>query len=81
MSSKVLDGFNLVAYATHPEGGVPPRAFIESRPAQGEGEPQVFEIFISRRFRSTVEAMSAARNALAAVRSVDSQGVPDHLPG
>lgn len=43
-------------------------------------EPLVFEIFVTRRFRSTVEAMSAARNALDRVRSVDEEGVPDPLP-
>ena len=49
--------------------------------APEQEEPQPFEIFISRRFRSTVEAMSAARNALDRVKSVDAEGVPDHLPG
>ena len=39
-----------------------------------------FEIFVSRRFRSTIEAMSAARNALDRVKSVDEDGVPDPLP-
>lgn len=48
--------------------------------APEQEEPQPFEIFISRRFRSTVEAMSAARNALDRVKSVDAEGVPDHLP-
>lgn len=43
-----------------------------------EGQP--FEIFVSRRFRSAIEAMSAARNALDRVKSVDADGVPDHLP-
>lgn len=43
-----------------------------------EGQP--FEIFVSRRFRSAIEAMSAARNALDRVKSVDEDGVPDHLP-
>lgn len=80
MSSKVLDGFNVVAYATHPEGGRPARAFIETKAMSGEAEAQVFEIFTTRRFRNTIEAMSAARNALAAVRSVDAEGLPDPLP-
>lgn len=50
----------------------------ESDDTQPEGEP--FEIFVSRRFRSAIEAMSAARNALDRVKSVDEDGVPDHLP-
>ncbi|QVQ29053.1 hypothetical protein [Achromobacter deleyi] len=45
-----------------------------------EPESLVFEIFVSRRFRSTIEAMSAARNALDRVSSVDEDGVPDPLP-
>ena len=109
MAEKVIKGFALVAYASQPEHGIPPRAFIESRrlppkvdpkaakAAEADAEaadvdpdaeaaasepeaPQVFEIFISRRFRSTVEAMSAARNALDRVRTVDEDGVPDPLP-
>lgn len=40
----------------------------------------MFEIFLSRRFRSTVEAMSAARNALDQVRLVTEEGVPDPMP-
>lgn len=55
-----------------PQEGQPP----EGRPP--EGRP--FEIFVSRRFRSTIEAMSAARNALDRVKSVDEDGVPDPLP-
>ncbi|CAB3699892.1 MULTISPECIES: hypothetical protein [Achromobacter] len=50
-------------------------AAVEDKP---EGQP--FEIFVSRRFRSAIEAMSAARNALDRVKSVDEEGVPDHLP-
>ncbi|CAB3685534.1 hypothetical protein [Achromobacter pestifer] len=50
----------------------------ESEDAKPEGQP--FEIFVSRRFRSAIEAMSAARNALDRVKSVDEDGVPDHLP-
>lgn len=49
-------------------------------PDAQEPESQPFEIFVSRRFRSTIEAMSAARNALDRVQSVDEDGVPDHLP-
>lgn len=49
-----------------------------SEDAPAEGQP--FEIFVSRRFRSTIEAMSAARNALDRVKSVDEDGVPDPLP-
>lgn len=55
-----------------PQEGLPP----DGRPP--EGRP--FEIFVSRRFRSTIEAMSAARNALDRVKSVDEDGVPDPLP-
>ena len=66
---------------------------VESEDAPQEGQPQEglpqeglpqeglpFEIFVSRRFRSTIEAMSAARNALDRVKSVDEDGVPDPLP-
>ncbi|MNQ85734.1 hypothetical protein D3C85_1009070 [compost metagenome] len=56
---------------------------VESEDAPQEGLPQEglpFEIFVSRRFRSTIEAMSAARNALDRVKSVDEDGVPDPLP-
>ncbi|WP_088139785.1 hypothetical protein [Achromobacter xylosoxidans] len=108
MAEKIINGFSVLAYATQPEGRVPPRAFIETRrlpkkksqaeldaqaaaqadaqaqpdEAEHDAEPdtQAFEIFISRRFRSTVEAMSAARNALDRVKQVDEDGVPDHLP-
>jgi len=94
MAEKIINGFSVVAYATQPEGRVPPRAFLETRKLGQRGaEPaddaqddesapdnQVFEIFASRRFRSTVEAMSAARNALDRVGAVDADGVPDHLP-
>ncbi len=108
MAEKIINGFSVLAYATQPEGRVPPRAFIETRrlpkkksqaeldaraaaqadaqaqpdEAAQDAEPdtQAFEIFISRRFRSTVEAMSAARNALDRVKQVDEDGVPDHLP-
>lgn len=48
--------------------------------AEDEPESLAFEIFVTRRFRGTVEAMSAARNALDRVKSVDEHGVPDHLP-
>ncbi len=101
MSEKIIDGFSVVAYATQPEGRIPARAFLETRPlpvkaaeapapadgaepgaeaAAPEPESQAFEIFLSRRFRSTIEAMSAARNALDRVKSVDADGVPDPLP-
>lgn len=101
MPEKIINGFSVVAYATQPEGRIPPRAFLETRrlPAkvnadtasvaagtESEGtdaqepESQAFEIFVSRRFRSTIEAMSAARNALDRVSSVDEDGVPDPLP-
>lgn len=54
----------------------------ESGAEQAAPEPdsQAFEIFVTRRFRSTIEAMSAARNALDRVKSVDADGVPDPLP-
>lgn len=55
-----------------PQEGLPPDGLPP------EGRP--FEIFVSRRFRSTIEAMSAARNALDRVKSVDEDGVPDPLP-
>ncbi|MGE8619793.1 MAG: hypothetical protein ACN6O0_18390 [Achromobacter spanius] len=55
-----------------PQEGLPPDGLPP------EGRP--FEIFVSRRFRSTIEAMSAARNALDRVTSVDEDGVPDPLP-
>lgn len=60
------------------EQGQEPADAAESDAAKPEGQP--FEIFVSRRFRSTIEAMSAARNALDRVQSVDEDGVPDHLP-
>lgn len=56
---------------------------VGSEDAPAEGQPpdgRPFEIFVSRRFRSTIEAMSAARNALDRVKSVDEDGVPDPLP-
>lgn len=104
MAEKIINGFSVLAYATQPEGRVPPRAFIETRrlpkkQTQAELDAQAadqadlpeqidddkpdhlaFEIFISRRFRSTVEAMSAARNALDRIKQVDEEGVPDYLP-
>ncbi|AOB26576.1 MULTISPECIES: hypothetical protein [Bordetella] len=82
MVQKVLNGFAVVAFATQPEHGMPPRAFIQTAPVDdaGQAEPQVFEIFLARRFRSAVEAMSAARNALDRVVSVDQDGVPAPLP-
>lgn len=54
-------------------------AALEDRP-EDKPEGQPFEIFVSRRFRGAIEAMSAARNALDRVKSVDEDGVPDHLP-
>ncbi|MCW0205698.1 hypothetical protein WHX56_15845 [Achromobacter veterisilvae] len=95
MAEKIINGFSVVAYATQPEGRTPPRAFLETRRLgkkdgaeieaggqddDSEPDNQAFEIFASRRFRSTVEAMSAARNALDRVEDVDADGVPDHLP-
>lgn len=103
MPEKIINGFSVVAYATQPEGRIPPRAFLETRrvPAKGGAKPAdaapneageaaedvaqepeslAFEIFLSRRFRSTIEAMSAARNALDRVKSVSEDGVPDPMP-
>ncbi|MFD4841043.1 hypothetical protein ACFWP0_26315 [Achromobacter sp. NPDC058515] len=96
MLEKIINGFSVVAYATQPEGRIPARAFLETRrlppkvkaeepdagaaPVAEEPEGLQFEIFVSRRFRSAIEAMSAARNALDRVKSVDEDGVPDHLP-
>ncbi|WP_313619610.1 hypothetical protein [Achromobacter sp.] len=103
MPEKIINGFSVVAYATQPEGRIPPRAFLETRrvPAKAGAKPAAaaqddaddtaedvadepeslaFEIFLSRRFRSTIEAMSAARNALDRVKSVSEDGVPDPLP-
>lgn len=60
---------------------VAPEPQVEDEPAPAdEPESLAFEIFVTRRFRSTVEAMSAARNALDRVKAVDAEGVPDHLP-
>ena len=89
MAEKIINGYSVVAYATQPEGRTPPRAFLEPRrldraqDGDEDAEPEnlAFEIYASRRFRSTVEAMSAARNALDRVAHVDADGVPDHLPG
>ncbi|CFW51324.1 Uncharacterised protein [Bordetella pertussis] len=49
MVQKVLNGFAVVAFATQPEHGMPPRAFIQTAPMDGAGqaEPQVFEIFLA----------------------------------
>ena len=52
----------------------------ETQDDADEPESLAFEIFVTRRFRGAVEAMSAARNALDRVKSVDEHGVPDHLP-
>ncbi|MGE8678820.1 MAG: hypothetical protein ACN6PE_09390 [Achromobacter marplatensis] len=57
-----------------------PDAAEPAPPEADKPEGQPFEIFVSRRFRSTIEAMSAARNALDRVKNVDEDGVPDHLP-
>ncbi len=52
----------------------------ETQDDADEPESLAFEIFVTRRFRGAVEAMSGARNALDRVKSVDEHGVPDHLP-
>ena len=80
MTPRLIDGYTVYAYSIPPQGREPARAFMETRRDGEEAEPQTFEIYLSRRFRSGVEAMSAARNALATVKSVDENGIPDHLP-
>jgi hypothetical protein len=84
MTPRLIDGYSVYAYSIPPQGRDPARAFMETRKeGSGEGEEneaQTFEIFLSRRFRSGIEAMSAARNALAAVKAVDQNGIPDYLP-
>ncbi|MGV2864579.1 hypothetical protein [Achromobacter sp. AGC39] len=71
--AKVKEGEADAQQVLDPDGAEPAPA-----PAPPEGQP--FEIFVSRRFRSAIEAMSAARNALDRVTSVDEDGVPDPLP-
>ncbi len=80
MTPRSINGYTVYAYSIPPQGREPARAFMETRREGEEGEPHTFEIYLSRRFRSGVEAMSAARNALATVKSVDENGIPDHLP-
>ncbi|MDX3985862.1 hypothetical protein YH64_027090 [Achromobacter sp. LC458] len=69
--AKVKEGEAGAQQAADPDG---------AEPAAAPPEGQPFEIFVSRRFRSAIEAMSAARNALDRVTSVDEDGVPDPLP-
>ncbi|PPA73410.1 hypothetical protein C4E15_25660 [Achromobacter spanius] len=69
--AKVKEGEAGAHQAADPDG---------AEPAAAPPEGQPFEIFVSRRFRSAIEAMSAARNALDRVTSVDEDGVPDPLP-
>lgn len=80
MAEKVIDGFSVVAYATQPQGRQPARAYLETRRIGEQEDSQPFEIFVARRFRNAIEAMSAARNALDCVRAVDDDGVPEPLP-
>jgi hypothetical protein len=81
MTPRLIDGYTVYAYSIPPQGREPARAFMETRKEGVEDEEtQTFEIYLSRRFRTGIEAMSAARNALAAVKAVDSNGIPDHLP-
>jgi hypothetical protein len=80
MTPRLIQGYTVYAYSTPPQGREPARAFMETRKEGPEAQTQTFEIYVSRRFRSGIEAMSAARNALAAVKTVDENGVPDHLP-
>lgn len=80
MTPKIINGFTVYAYSTPPGEDGPARAYMETKKEGPDTEPLTFEIFKARRFRSGIEAMSAARNALAAVRHVDEEGVPDPLP-
>lgn len=81
MAQKTVNGFTVSTYASHPKGGLPARAFVETARQDGVVQsPQVFEVFCSRRFPNAIAAMSAARNALDLVREVDGQGVPLGLP-
>ncbi|ARP91069.1 hypothetical protein CAL14_12855 [Bordetella genomosp. 9] len=80
MTPKLINGYTVYAYSIPPQGREPARAFMETRKEGADAEPRTFEIYLSRRFRSGVEAMSAARNALASVKWVDENGIPDHLP-
>ncbi len=80
MAEKVINGFSVVAYATQPQGREPARAYLETKRLGTEEESQPFEIFMARRFRNAIEAMSAARNALDRVNGVDDEGVPEPLP-
>ena len=80
MTPRLLNGYTVYAYSTPPQGREPARAFIETRKEGAQAEPLTFEIYASRRFRSGIEAMSAARNALATVTYVNENGIPDHLP-
>ncbi len=78
-----LETRRLPAKPAQPAKGAPAQAEPQVEDEQAESdEPEslAFEIFVTRRFRSTVEAMSAARNALDRVKAVDAEGVPDHLP-
>lgn len=81
MTPRSINGYSVYAYSIPPQGRDPARAFMETRKeGEKDSETQTFEIFLSRRFRSGIEAMSAARNALATVTSVDENGIPNHLP-
>lgn len=80
MAEKVINGFSVVAYASQPQGRQPARAYLETKRIGAEEESQPFEIFVTRRFRSAIEAMSAARNALDRIKAIDDDGVPDPLP-
>lgn len=66
--------------AAQADAGAQAAPACDAAQATEEPESLAFEIFVTRRFRGTVEAMSAARNALDRVKSVDDQGVPDPLP-
>ncbi|OZI29928.1 hypothetical protein CAL29_17705 [Bordetella genomosp. 10] len=77
---RLINGYTVYAYSTPPNEDGPACAYMESRKAGSEDEPLTFRIFKTRRFRNGIEAMSAARNALAAVKTVDDEGVPDPMP-
>ncbi len=79
-SPRLVNGYSVYAYSTPPVEGEPACAYMETKKEDSEQAALTFRIFKTRRFRSGIEAMSAARNALAAVTSVDDEGVPDPLP-
>lgn len=77
---RLVSGYTVYAYSTPPNEDGPACAYMETKKEGSEEEPLTFRIFKTRRFRNGIEAMSAARNALAAVKRVDEEGVPDPMP-